>query len=442
MSFEAFPARRWGNRCRAGAPAFLSSGQLALRRILRRRAARYAERHHLKLVKAASRRLDLKSVRGPGDGADVRVARREAAEGENAPQHLGLRRVLASSLDAAQVEVDSRILRRGSGHATSSLSHHLVYCDAGKSPQRQILEKVLAAGGSRSSSSAYGAQEAAIYLHLAGKDELGGVTLARCYGVHYSDRQNIHLYLEYLHGCRPPKTLTDYELIARRLGEFNGWAAKEQIWKERWLKPDRGLAVRSRANALNNAIQAFFAEHEDRERLLGIVRNVAQGANKLGQIEAVTPPTLAHGDTHAGNILISEKDRRLYLIDWGKASSSRLGYDLVKVAAPWTHILGRGGKFAEYTELESFLLSEYLDGICSFLPEVERSVIERYYYLRSFVEVVRILPLIIKRYQSAPSKKHRLKLEKNRKELARFLISQGEQALSILDRTAPISPSA
>ena len=273
MSFEAFPARRWGNRCRAGAPAFLSSGQLALRRILRRRAARYAERHHLKLVKAASRRLDLKSVRGPGDGADVRVARREAAEGENAPQHLGLRRVLASSLDAAQVEVDSRILRRGSGHATSSLSHHLVYCDAGKSPQRQILEKVLAAGGSRSSSSAYWAQEAAIYLHLAGKDELGGVTLARCYGVHYSDRQNIHLYLEYLHGCssRPRRSPIMNSLLAGWVNLTAG-QQKSEIWKERWLKPDRGLAVRSRANALNNAIQAFFAEHEDRERLLGIVR--------------------------------------------------------------------------------------------------------------------------------------------------------------------------
>ena len=159
---------------------------------------------------------------------------------------------------------------------------------------------------------------------------------------------------------------------------------------------------------------------------------MAQAIKRPG--EAVTPPTLAHGDTHAGNILISEKDRRLYLIDWGKASSSRLGYDLVKVAAPWTHI-GRGGKFAEYTELESFLLSEYLMGSALFCRKW------------SALSLKGTITFAVCRSCSYPApyhqalsigtvKKHRLKLEKNRKELARFLISQGEQALSILDRTA------
>jgi len=271
---------------------------------------------------------------------------------------------------------------------------------------------------------------------------LKGVSLARCYGIHYSKRQSIHLFLEFLRGCTPPKTTAHYELLAQKLGEFNGWAANQQIWREPWLRPDRGLAARSRVNALEDAIHAFLPQHEDQQRLLRVARRVARRSLELDRLEAATPSTLAHGDTHVGNVLISNKARTLYLIDWGRVCRSRIGYDLVKVSAPWTYILARGGRVSDYIEREDLLLGRYMDGVSTQIPREDHLTIKRYYYLRSFVEGVRILPLVIQRYKSASSKRYQQNLDNNRAEFARFLVFQGERALRSLDAVNLTSPSA
>jgi aminoglycoside phosphotransferase (APT) family kinase protein len=101
------------------------------------------------------------------------------------------------------------------------------------------------------------------------------------------------------------------------------------------------------------------------------------------------PHTLLHGDVHGGNMIVSSRDGRTYLIDWGNARLGAAAVDLVNClqsvedpawAAYWERVRALGGDaLAGQERTAAFLAAKivvnltYLPFALGFLP-ASRSV--------------------------------------------------------------------
>lgn len=350
-------------------------------RVLRRLST---GRHQLALIRGRLDRFPCPAPTGTPELQD-----RELLAESDVPSLLAaLATAAGESLDGLQLR--STAIRSGNGTATLHLLHHQLYRPGAEDPLVSLVEKVIEPSPERSRTYLW-AQEALVYAERERFEAARGVRLPECYGLSFTGRR-IHLYIEDLGGCTPPRSWRQLLRSAEALGRFGAWAAGAKLWKAPWiLRSDESKGIFPvHWRRVEKGLERLGVRPSSAAQFLEGCRLVNRSPIAQ-EVARSSPKTLVHLDAHPGNILLPKNGEAPYLLDWANIARGRLGDDLLRLTAPREYLLHQGSGLKSFLAMEVALLNDYLEGVRAEKAIPTSDEVRAYFYLRSLLASVRWL---------------------------------------------------